>query len=240
MADAAQKLYLASSFRHPGVAELILGDIEKQLKKAPAEIEVAYVITAGNLHPENQRSWIDDGREILKNRGCQVRDVDIEGKTEAEVAEEIKNADVIFVQGGNNFFLLEQMQKCNFEKLVKAALTKGVLYIGESAGSIVSCGDTYPHKYISTDKVGADSLENYHGMGLVNFLFKPHWNRERKREEYLNKIRENLDDFFSINQPIICLNDNQLVYVEGDKFQIWEASSNFVASAAWRKAVFEP
>lgn len=222
MAAMAQKLYLASSFRHPGVAELILGDIEKQLEKAPTEIEVAYVITAGNLHPEDQRSWIDDGREILKNRDYRVRDVDIEDKTEAEVAEEIKNADVIFVQGGNNFFLLEQMQKCNFEKLVKLALAKGVLYIGESAGSIVACGDTYPHKYISTDKTHSD-LENYRGMGLVNFLFKPHWNRERKREEYLNKIRENLDDFFSIDQPIICLNDNQLVYVEGDKFQIWEA-----------------
>lgn len=216
------RIYLASSFRHPGVSELILNSIENYLGKAPKEITIAYVITAGNLHPEDQRSWIDDGREILKNRGYTVHDIDIEGKTENEVATEIKDADVIFAQGGNNFFLLEQMQKCHFEKLVKEALARGVPYIGESAGSIVACGDTMPHKYISTDKA-MGNLQNYNGMGLVNFLFKPHWNRERNREKYLEKMRENIEEFFSISQPIICLNYNQLVYVEGDKFQILEA-----------------
>lgn len=34
--------------------------------------------------------------------------------------------------------------------------------------------------------------------------------------------KENLESIFEIEQPIIFLNDNQLVRVEGDKFRIWE------------------
>lgn len=57
----------------------------------------------------------------------------------------------------------------------------------------------------------------------MNFLIKPHWNREGvKREKFSRFLRENPEAFYSIEQPIICLNDNQLVRVEGDKFRIWE------------------
>lgn len=79
-------------------------------------------------------------------------------------------------------------------------------------------------------KLGKDAfelvsdLDNFRGLGLVNFLFKPHWNRDgAKREKFSKFIKENPEEFYSIKQPIICLNDNQLVYVDDDKFQIWEA-----------------
>lgn len=43
-----------------------------------------------------------------------------------------------------------------------------------------------------------------------------------KREKFSKFLRENPDEFYSITEPLICLNDNQLVYVEGESFQIWE------------------
>ena len=49
------KLYLASSFRGRGVAKMIMDDIERGLAKPAGEIRVAYITTAGNLHPRDRR-----------------------------------------------------------------------------------------------------------------------------------------------------------------------------------------
>ncbi len=221
-----QQLYLASSFRGPGVDAMIMEDIEKLIGKQPNEISISYITTAGNLHPTNQRSWIDEGREILKRHGWEVFDYDIEGKDEAEVEKEISERDVIFVQGGNNFYLLQQMHNCNFREVLGRALAKGVPYIGESAGAIVCAKDLTMQKYMSGDLANVVELDNYTGLGLVNFLIKPHWNRVgAKREKFSKFLRENPEEFYSIKQPIICLNDNQVIRVDGENFQIWESSA---------------
>lgn len=221
--ETRQQLYLMSSFRGEGVAEKVLGDIERKLGKVPAEIKVLYITTAGNLHPVDDRRWIDEGREILQKRGWEVVDYDIAEKSETEVEVAIRQVDVVFVQGGNNFYLLKWMHECQFGKVIRKALARGVPYMGESAGSIVCSEDITAQKIMSADALEqVPELTDFRGLGLVNFLIRPHWNRiDRKREKYLRFLKEHPEEFFSITQPIICLNDNQLVYVDGDEFQIW-------------------
>ncbi len=223
--NALQNLYLASSFRGAGVAQLIMDDIENLLGKKATEIRLAYITTTGNLHPSDKREWIDEGRKNLQERGWQVFDYDIAGKTESEVAAELINRDAIFVQGGNSFYLLEQMHNCNFSKIIKSILAKGAPYIGESAGAIVCSNDIRNQQYMSGDPIRAKEMTGFSGLGLVDFLIKPHWNREGiKREKFSRFLQENPEEFYSISQPIICLNDNQLIRVEGDSFQIWQGN----------------
>lgn len=219
-----KNLYLASSFRGRGVADMIMEDIERLLEKVAGEIKISYIITAGNLHPEGKRDWIVEGRELLGRRGWQVFDYDIAGKTEEEVERELSNKDVVFVQGGSKFYLLKQMHGCNFRAVIERALERGVPYIGESAGAIVCSRDIAAQKAMSPDILEETlGMKDFSGLGLVNFLIRPHWNREgAKREKFSRFLREKPEEFYSIEQPIICLNDNQLVRVEGDKFQIWE------------------
>lgn len=120
-------------------------------------------------------------------------------------------------------YMSEQMQKCNFGDVIKRVLERGVPYIGESTGAIVTGGDISAYRYWAKDRrENPPELKKYRGMGLVNFLIRPHWGRMEKREKYLKMTKENLESIFEIEQPIIFLNDNQLVRVEGDKFQIWE------------------
>lgn len=221
--SALQNLYLASSFRGHGVAEMIMNDIEKQLGKTAAEIHVSYITTAGNLHPSDKRTWIDEGREILQKRGWQVFDYDIAGKSEMEVAAELDGKDAVFVQGGNSFYLLEQIQNCNFSKIIRKVLAKGVPYIGESAGAIVCSNNIRNQQYMSDDPLLNKTMADFTGLELINFLIKPHWNRDgEKREKFSKFLRETPNEFYGISQPIICLNDNQLVRVEGEDFQIWQ------------------
>ncbi len=217
-------LYLTSSFRGRGVADLVLGDIEKKIGKPTTEIKVLYIITAGNLHPEAERDWIIEGRQILQKHGCQIFDYDIEGKTEQKVETATQGMDVIFVQGGQCIYMLEQAQKCNLADIVKRALERGVSYIGESTGSIIAGRDISAYRFWARDRrENPPLLASYSGMGLVNFLIRPHWNHPEKCDKYLEMTRENLEELYNITQPIIILNDNQLVYVDDDgRLQIWE------------------
>lgn len=218
--DNVKHLFLMSSFRGSGVAEVVLQRAAVILNKRLAKLKLSYITTAGNLHPKAERSWIDDGRQILLDYGIDLYEYDIADKTSAAVQQELVGKDIIFVQGGNTFYLLEQMQKCGFAEILRQCLSQDTIYFGESAGAIVAGRNIAASRYLSTDK--SIQLEDYHGLGLVDFILKPHWNRDRKREQYLNTLRDNLEEIFSIKQPIICLNDNQLVYVEGEKFQILE------------------
>lgn len=218
-----QRLYLTSSFRGEGVADLVLNDIAKNLGKSMSELKISYIITAGNLHPAEERDWIDEGREILRVHGCQVFDYDIEGKSYDEVRQEVSDKDVIFVQGGQCLYMLEQAQKCQLGDIVKEALARGVPYIGESTGSIIAGRDISAYKFLVKDRrENPPELASYQGMGIVNFLIRPHWNNRNKFDSYSRFVIDNFDKFYAIAEPIIFLNDNQLVYVEGDKFQIWE------------------
>lgn len=221
--DALKQLYLMSSFRGQGVAKMVMSDAEKKLGKSADEIKVLYITTAGNLHRSEERIWIDEGRKILVKHGWQVADYDIANKSEAEVKEAVAGQDVVFVQGGQCIYMLEQAQNCNFAKVIKSALARGVIYLGESTGSIITGRDISPYRFLAKDRrENPPELENYNGLGLVNFLVRPHWNHPEKREKYLDIMREHLDEFYNISEPIITLNDDQLIYVEGDQFQIWE------------------
>ena len=43
--------------------------------------------------------------------------------------------DIIYMMGGNTFYLLDTIRKYNFDKDIISFLEKGKLYIGSSAGS---------------------------------------------------------------------------------------------------------
>lgn len=219
-----QLLYLMSSFRATGVADQVMSEVERKLGKTPQDIKILYITTAGNLHAPAERTWINKGRKLIEARGWQLTNYDITDKTEAEVAAAMQNQDVVFIQGGQCLYMLEQTQRCNFTKLIKDALARGAIYFGESTGSIITGKDISPYRYLSKDRrENPPVLASYAGFGLVNFLICPHWNNLEKREKYIRAMREHLDEYYGISQPIISLNDNQFIRVNGSDLQILEA-----------------
>jgi peptidase E/predicted alpha/beta hydrolase family esterase len=217
------RLYLTSSFKFPGVADLVIPDIEKRLDKKGSEIKIAFITTAANLHPLNERAWIDQGRAILKKANWQIIELDIADQNEEEVREKLAGCNVIFVEGGQPIYMLEQIQNCNFEQIIRDCLDQGAIYLGESTGSIITGPDIGAYRYLTADKrPHPPVLTSYQGMNLVNFLIRPHWNRQdEKRQRYIDEMQTSTLEFYSITTPIIALNDNQLIYVEDDQFQIW-------------------
>jgi dipeptidase E len=127
---------------------------------------------------------------------------------------------VIYVSGGNQFFLLQQAQKSGFVEVIRnLIIEKGRMYIGTSAGSIVAGPDTYPTYNIDDVRLAPD-LKGYEGFGLVNFCIFPHWGSAFFKDLYLNN---RLDFAYKDTQlPIVILTDKQYVRVKDGTFEIVE------------------
>ena len=89
---------------------------------------------------------------------------------------------MIFVRGGNTTKLVHLLRKFNqFDKLKKLA-ESGVLFVGESAGSVLAGSDTEwtliaePYNYDVKKYYGKDSLK---GFGFVDKMIFVHCSRYR-------------------------------------------------------------
>ena len=112
----------------------------------------------------------------------------------------MRTKDIIYVQGGNTFYLLKYARKSGFDEVVKDVIKKGVIYIGVSAGSIIAG----PSIEIFFDK-NIVNVEDLRGLNLIPFAIAPHF-REDKRE----CLRQEAVSFF---YPVRVLTDDQALLI---------------------------
>lgn len=82
--------------------------------------------------------------------------------------------DIIYVSGGNTFYLLQELKRSKADELISKQIKKGKTYIGESAGAIILSPNI---SYIKTmdDSKAATELNTYEALNLVNFYPLPHY-----------------------------------------------------------------
>ena len=93
------------------LASFVAYSIDKLIadfKLTPRDLTVAFIPTAADPYPEETRGFIQEDRDGLVQKGFRVKDVDIKNKTKAELLAELKDVGIIFVGGGNVFYLLEK------------------------------------------------------------------------------------------------------------------------------------
>ncbi len=193
-------------------------EILKILPKPTNQIKVAHIITAAN--PEENKSYLEKDIKNLTDLGFQVENIDIEGKKERDLRNILANKDIIYVQGGNTFYLMKYVRESGFDKIVKDLINKGVIYIGVSAGSYVACptiemaGWKHPDKNI----VG---LTDFSGMDLVPFLLSVHYNPEYK-EILKNEIStaSHLVKILTDKQAILVKDDEITLVGEGEEIKL--------------------
>ena len=148
--------------------------------------------------------------------GFIVNDYTITNKPLSEIEEKLNKHEVIYITGGNTFYLLEKIQQTGCAEAIRKVVENGKIYIGSSAGSVIAGPDIYPVlKFDSVEK--APNLKGYEGLGLVNFILLPHWGSEDFRNLYLS---QGLDLAYDSKNKFILLRDGQYVQVEDDKYKI--------------------
>lgn len=182
-------------------------EVLKLLPKQPSELKLAHVITAARM--ESDTDYVERDRAALQGAGFQVTDIALEDLTSDTAFDELDKFDIIYVQGGNTFYLLKQARACSFEQVVRKFLENpNKWYIGVSAGSYIACPTIEMGNWKrNKDRHGLDDLT---GMNLVPFLLSVHYNREKYREVLAEKIP-------TASHPVKILTDDQALLVkDGD------------------------
>ena len=201
----AKTLLLASSF--PQMKDEII----KLLQKPAYDVTVAFITTASK--PEENLDYLKRDWLIMKEElGFNIEEVDIEGKKERQVMKLLELKDIIFVEGGNTFYLLNAMRRCNFERVIKKLLKEGRVYLGVSAGSMVA-GKTIKtsawrseFKGINRNTIG---LKNLKGLNLVPFDIFVHF-----QPEHAEIIKKKIPWRWQ-RRKLKILTDEQAVLVQG-------------------------
>lgn len=127
---------------------------------------------------------------------------------------QIDEADVLYFEGGNSFYLMEWINKSGLTEMMPKLLETKV-YVGVSAGSMV----TNPTLLLElSKKLYGEDLERgeeMNGLNLVDFYIVPHLNSMF----FTNVVEENIESL-EIKDKIYALDDNSAVVVDGDKIEI--------------------
>lgn len=100
----------------------------------------------------------------------------------AEVSSKIREADAIYVSGGNTFRLMRVWKRLGVDKLLREAYDRGTVMSGMSAGSI--CW----FKYGNSNSFYTDKPFRVTGMGWFNFLVCPHYDTEPYRQSAMKMM----------------------------------------------------
>ena len=101
-----------------------------------------------------------------------------------------KETTILYVSGGNTFKLMYYALKSNFIDSIKNTLSQNGLYIGVSAGSII-VGNSIETALAGEGDENTVGLDNFMGLGLIDFSIFPHSNEVTKSEITNNKKFKN-------------------------------------------------
>mgnify|MGYP003583107194 FL=1 len=201
-----KKLFLSSSF--DDVANRLPAFIGEKL----AGKVVTFIPTA-NV-PQDYDGYILSAKAAFESLGLTIDELEVSTASPSDIQTKLTQNDYIYVSGGNSFFLLQELKRTGADQLIIDQINQGKLYIGESAGSIITSPDiAYISAMDSTKK--APSLTSTEGLNLVDFYTLPHVTNEPFEEEaqeiiaaYGNKIKL---------KPI---SNDQVIMVLGDTIRV--------------------
>jgi len=195
-----KKLLLTSAgFFNNDITDIFISLFEKPLN----EINLLFIPTAASRY-ESGIFLIEDSIDELFEIG--INNINILELDHIVSKEEIEYADVIYVCGGNTFYLLQQIRKSGFDKLL---IDYQGVYVGMSAGSIVVGPNIEVAEPFDENDV---NLLDTTGMNFVNFAVIPHY--QNKDPEIIESLKN------QANYDLITITDNQAVLVINDNIKI--------------------
>lgn len=190
----------------------VLDKIERELGQSLAGKSLVFIPTAGKV--EEVKSYIEDAFNAFKAKEMTVTVLDVKTSPVSECRETIKTSDMIYVSGGNTFYLLEALREKGIDKLLIEEINAGKVYIGESAGGIIlSPSIDYIGKM--DDKEKAPSLSDMQGLNIVDFSPLPHVGHP-----YLGQFAQDIIENYQGETELVPFSDDQLLVVTESGYAI--------------------
>ncbi len=128
--------------------------------------------------------------------------------------EAVKNAEALFVGGGNTFRLLKAMYDYGLLEVIRGRAEGGMPYIGSSAGSVVACPTIK-----TTNDMEIVEPPSLAALGLVPFQINAHYLDPDPNSTHMGETRETrLREFHEENAiPVVGIREGSMLRVENGK-----------------------
>jgi dipeptidase E len=157
--------------------------------KDPSYIKVAFIPTASVV--EDNRDFMVRDRKGLEEIGIPMNNITNLELNHVIALEELSNHDVVYVDGGNTFYLLEKVRQSGFDTAIKEYLDQDLgVFVGVSAGTILMGPDIGFVK--PWDDPNKASLEDTKGLGYTKDAYSPHY-ESGEDDEILANLRPRVD-----------------------------------------------
>ena len=187
-------------------------DLVSTIEPELAGKTATYIPTAGIA--EEIEGMIEDETNTLESLGLTVDVLDVSAASYDSIVSTLTKNDVIFVGGGNTFYLLQELRRSGADKILVQEVNKGKLYIGESAGAVITCPDIgYCAGMDNPEK--APELTDYTGLGLVDFYIVPHIGNAEMGEAAEKAVAE-----YNSRLDLEVITDKQVIQVEDERHRI--------------------
>jgi len=200
------KLFLTSSC----VSENLQKPFLKFLDKLPEQTKLYFIPTASDV--EENKFYTCESMDDFAAIGINPIWYALKYKTKEQIVSELSNADVIWVNGGNTFYLLDVARKTGFMEVVNNLVrNKGVRYGGTSAGTILASPSIG-----SASWGGEDADKNIVGLtdlsafGFVPFASHVHYDPVKEKKIILANKKE-MTIYAIPNSSAVEVNGDQIV-----------------------------
>ncbi|UKM66301.1 dipeptidase PepE [Flavobacteriaceae bacterium GSB9] len=184
--------------------EYIIPELEIHFKAASEIVFIPYARPSGISHDD----YTEIARKGLAKIGKSVKGIhEFENPVKA-----IKNAEALFVGGGNTFVLTYQLYKNDVITVLKETIGNGTPYLGTSAGSNI-CGLTIK----TTNDMPIVYPPSFNALGLVPFNINPHYLDPDTSSKHMGETRETrIKEFHAYNTPpVVGLREGSWLKVKG-------------------------
>ena len=186
--------------------------VKKFLDKNTESKKILFIPTATNV--DEYKKYIHLTQKVFEDFGYEVENFDVSIFSEEIAKEKLSEAKIVFISGGNTFYLLQELKRKNLTSYLKERIENGLLYIGESAGSVIAAPDI-EYASIVDDKTLATELEDYTGLNLVDFYIVPHFEEEPFVESSRNTV-----ELYKDKLDLKLINNKEAILVENNNFTI--------------------
>lgn len=193
------KLFLTSS----ALSDKNQQDFLDLIGRDPEGLKVAFIPTAMNQESEEvKQKYIPTDVADLENLGFEVDFIDLENINEEKVVDVFSKYDIVYVYGGNTFYLMHFANKSGFAKHI-LEIIKNKIYVGVSAGSVIAGPDICVSNWGKDGDRNIIGLKDTKGLGLVPYCIIPHYNGQ----EYVEQKNSNLEVKFIKDEEAIVVNE---------------------------------
>lgn len=208
-----KKLFLTSVF----------SKTTKEFKKFYGETNgksAVFIPTAANADGGGT-IYVKRQRRALEKLGIKACVLDVSVAESNEITASLLNSDIIYIGGGNTFYLLQELKRSGADMIIKEQIALGKAYIGESAGAVIVAPRI---DYIEDmdDRAAAPDLSDCSALDLVDFYPLPHMNSfpfKRASRMIAEKHSNDLKLLPITNRQAVCVYGNE-IKILGKQLQI--------------------